>query len=153
VVFLESYDIRVARMLVQGCDVWLNTPRRPLEASGTSGQKAAINGVLNLSILDGWWPEGWDGENGFAFGSEGSPHEDWKQDQEDGLALYHALEEEVVPTYYERDEDDLPRSWIARMRRAITTIGPRFSSSRMVRDYAEKAYMPLAQDSREPIVG
>ncbi len=152
VVFLENYDMRVARMLVQGCDVWLNTPRRPLEASGTSGQKAAINGALNLSILDGWWPEGWDGENGFAFGSEDPAAEEWKRDQEDALALYHTLEEEVVPAYYERDENDLPLAWIARMRRAITTIGPRFSSSRMVRDYAEKAYMPLALGSGEPLV-
>jgi len=152
VVFLENYDIRVARMMVQGCDVWLNTPRRLLEASGTSGQKAAINGVLNLSILDGWWPEGWDGENGFAFGSEEPSYDEWKQDQEDALALYHTLEEEVVPDYYERDEGGLPRAWIARMRRAITTIGPRFSSSRMVRDYAEKAYMPLARGSGEPLV-
>jgi starch phosphorylase len=152
VVFLENYDIRVARMLVQGCDVWLNTPRRPLEASGTSGQKAAINGGLNLSILDGWWPEGWDGENGFAFGSEEPSQDEWKQDQDDALALYHTLEEEVVPDYYERDEDGLPRAWLARMRRAITTVGPRFSSSRMVRDYAEKAYMPLARGRGEPLV-
>jgi starch phosphorylase len=153
VVFLENYDMRVARMLVQGCDVWLNTPRRPLEASGTSGQKAAINGLLNLSILDGWWPEGWDGENGFAFGSEEPAADEWEQDQEDALALYHTLEEEVVPAYFERDEDGLPRAWIGRMRRAMTTIGPRFSSSRMVRDYVEKAYMPLARGDGEPLVG
>ena len=152
VVFLENYDMRVARMMIQGCDVWLNTPRRPLEASGTSGQKAAINGVLNLSILDGWWPEGWDGENGFAFGSEDPPADEWKQDQEDALALYHTLEEEVLPTYFERDENGLPRGWIARMRRAITTVGPRFSSSRMVRDYTEKAYVPLARGEGEPLV-
>ncbi len=152
VVFIENYDMRVARMLVQGCDVWLNTPRRPLEASGTSGQKAAINGVLNLSVLDGWWPEGWDGENGFAFGSEEQQAEEWKQDQEDALALYHTLEEEVIPVYYERDKAGRPAAWIARMRRAITTIGPRFSSSRMVRDYAEKAYMPLARGGGERLV-
>ena len=152
VVFLENYDMRMARMLVQGCDVWLNTPRRPLEASGTSGQKAAINGLLNLSVLDGWWPEGWDGENGFVIGTDAPPLEDWKQDQEDSLSLYHALEEDVVPSYFERDADGLPRSWIARMRRAITTIGARFSSSRMVRDYAEKAYVPLATGAGEPLV-
>ena len=152
VVFLENYDMRMARMMVQGCDVWLNTPRRPLEASGTSGQKAAINGVLNLSILDGWWPEGWDGENGFAIGGEHGPPEHWQEDQEDALALYHTLEEQVLPAYFERDEEGLPRAWIARMRRAITTIGPRFSSSRMVRDYTEKAYMPLARGGGEPLV-
>ncbi len=152
VVFLENYDMRVARMLVQGCDVWLNTPRRPHEASGTSGQKAAVNGVLNLSILDGWWPEGWDGENGWAFGSESASDEDSRQDQEDALALYRTLEEEVVPAYYERDADGLPRAWVARMKRAMATVGPRFSSSRMVRDYAEKAYLPLAVGSEEPIV-
>ena len=152
VVFLENYDMRVARMLVQGCDVWLNTPRRPLEASGTSGQKAAINGVLNLSILDGWWPEGWDGDNGFAFGTEEPVGDDQRQDQEDALALYHTLEEAVVPQYYQRDEDGLPRAWIGSMRRAIMTIGPRFSSSRMVRDYAEKAYVPLASGGGERLV-
>ena len=108
--------------------------------------------MLNLSILDGWWPEGWDGENGFAFGSENPPADEWKQDQEDALALYHALEEEVVPTYFERDKLDLPRAWIAKMRRAITTVGPSFSSSRMVRDYAEKAYMPLAHGQGKPLV-
>ena len=152
VVFVENYDMRVARMMLQGCDVWLNTPRRPLEASGTSGQKAAINGALNLSVLDGWWPEGWDGENGFAIGTQDPPMEDWKQDQEDALSLYHALEEEAVPSYFERDEDGLPRGWIARMRRAMTSIGPQFSSSRMVRDYAEKAYVPLVGGESEPLV-
>ena len=121
--------------------------------SSDSGQKAAINGLLNLSILDGWWPEGWDGENGFAFGSENPPDDEWKQDQEDALALYHTLEEEVVPTYFERDEEGLPRAWIAKMRRAITTVGPQFSSSRMVRDYTEKAYMPLARGEGRPLVG
>jgi starch phosphorylase len=153
VVFLENYDMRVARMMIQGCDVWLNTPRRPLEASGTSGQKAAINGLLNLSVLDGWWPEAWDGKNGFAIGDQEPPLEDWKQDQNDALSLYHTLEEEVVPTYFERDEHGLPRAWIARMRWAMTTVGPVFSSSRMVRDYVEKAYVPLARGEGERLVG
>jgi starch phosphorylase len=152
VVFLENYDLRVARMLVQGCDVWLNTPRRPHEASGTSGQKAAMNGVLNLSVLDGWWPEGWDGRNGFAFGSEEPRDDEWQEDQEDALALYHTLEEEVLPSYYGRDDEGLPRDWIDRMRHSILTIGPRFSSSRMVRDYAEKAYVPLASGGGDPLV-
>ncbi len=133
VVFLENYDMRVGRMLVQGTDVWLNTPRRPLEASGTSGQKAAMNGVLNLSVLDGWWPEGFDGSNGWAISGGEGVEEEERQDQEDSLALYRALEEEVVPLYYRRGEDGLPREWIARMKRAIATVGPRFSSGRMVR--------------------
>ncbi|HVS03492.1 MAG TPA: alpha-glucan family phosphorylase [Thermoanaerobaculia bacterium] len=140
VIFLENYDIRVARMLVQGVDVWLNTPRRPLEASGTSGQKAAINGALNVSILDGWWPEAYDGSNGWAIGNEGVSEEWQQQDLEDAQALYRVLEEEVLPTFYDRDEQ-LPRRWIARMRSAIATVAPRFSSDRMVRDYVTEAYL------------
>jgi starch phosphorylase len=145
VAFLENYDIRVGRMLVQGVDVWLNTPRRPLEASGTSGQKAAVNGVLNFSILDGWWPEGYDGENGWAIGSGDGSGEDWVQDQQDAHDLYTLLEEQIVPTYYDRDDKGRPGEWLRRMRRSITTVGPRFSASRMVREYAERAYMPLVK--------
>jgi starch phosphorylase len=150
VFFVEDYDMRVGRMLVQGVDVWLNTPRRPLEASGTSGMKAAMNGALNLSIADGWWPEGYDGENGWviagksaASGSADAPADDTKIDREDGLALYHLLEESVVPLYYRRDDGGLPRDWIRRMKEAIVTITPRFSSDRMVRDYCETAYVSL----------
>ncbi|HXF94906.1 MAG TPA: alpha-glucan family phosphorylase, partial [Gemmatimonadales bacterium] len=145
VCFLEDYDMRIAAMLVQGADVWLNTPRRPLEASGTSGQKAAVNGVLNVSILDGWWPEGFDGENGWAIVPAGEGLDEARQDEADAAALYRLLETEVIPTYYDRDASGVPRRWIARMKRAIATITPRFSASRMVREYVEQAYLPAAR--------
>lgn len=139
VFFLENYDMRIARMLVQGVDLWLNTPRRPQEASGTSGQKAAINGVLNCSILDGWWPEAYDGSNGWAI--ETTDEEDpQRQDTRDAQELYRLLEDEVLPTYFERDGEGLPRRWIEMMRRSIVTVTPRFSTDRMVREYVEKAY-------------
>jgi len=141
IIFLENYDMRVGRMLVQGVDVWLNNPRRPLEASGTSGQKAALNGVLNLSILDGWWPEGFDGSNGWAIGTDQAAGEEWQQDQADALSLYQKLEDEVVPTFYDRDDEGVPRAWVKMMKQAIATVGPRFSSDRMVRDYVEQAYL------------
>ncbi|ADV64185.1 maltodextrin phosphorylase [Isosphaera pallida ATCC 43644] len=144
IVFLEDYDMNVARHLVQGVDVWLNNPRRPQEASGTSGQKAAINGVLNCSILDGWWAEAYDGLNGFAIG-RGQVHQDVRiQDQRDQADLLKTLTEEVVPLYYERDGDGLPRRWIARMKHAMATLCWRFSAERMVRDYTLRAYLPAA---------
>jgi starch phosphorylase len=145
VFFIENYDMQVGRMLVQGVDVWLNTPRRPFEASGTSGQKAAVNGVLNCSILDGWWPEGYNGKNGWAIGGTESLAEEWRQDQEDGRSLYETLEEQIVPRFYERDDGGLPRAWIAMMKESIATIGAAFSSSRMVREYAERVYVPLGR--------
>ncbi len=149
VVFLENYDMRVARMMVQGCDVWLNTPRRPLEASGTSGMKAAINGALNLSIADGWWPEGYDGGNGWVIGDpDQGAAEEWQQDQLDAQSLYRTLEEEIVPEYYRRGEDGLPTDWITRMKRSIVSVGQGFSSDRMVRDYLERAYLPLSRAAR-----
>ncbi|HXT51876.1 MAG TPA: alpha-glucan family phosphorylase, partial [Thermoanaerobaculia bacterium] len=143
VFFLENYDMRVARMLVQGVDVWLNTPRRPLEASGTSGQKAGVNGALNCSVLDGWWPEAYDAENpnGWAVGREEVLADVGAQDLEDAHALYAVLAEEVVPTFFERDERGLPLRWLRMMARSIATIAPRFSSDRMVRDYVTKAYL------------
>ncbi len=147
VVFLENYDMRVGRMMVQGVDVWLNNPIRPMEASGTSGQKAAMNGVLNLSIADGWWPEGATGDNGWTIPAARAEAEEIERDLEDALAIYRALEEEVVPAYYERDEDGVPRRWVAMMKRSIATVGPRFSSDRMVRDYVEQAYEPLSRSS------
>jgi starch phosphorylase len=145
VVFLEDYDIRVGRMLVQGVDVWLNNPLKPMEASGTSGMKAAMNGVLNLSVSDGWWPEGYTGDNGWTIESNESLREEWERDQADALALYQKLEDEVVPAFYDRDEEGLPRRWVAMMKRSIATVGPQFSSDRMVRDYVEKAYLPLVE--------
>jgi len=143
-VFVEDYDINVGRHFVQGVDVWLNNPRRPLEASGTSGQKVVLNGGMNLSVLDGWWAEAYDGLNGFAIGT-GRTHSHMDvQDAQDGEDLYRALREEVIPLYYERDRDGLPRAWIKRMKRAIRTLGWRFNAYRMVMDYTLKCYVPAA---------
>lgn len=144
VVFVEDYDIKTCRHLVQGVDVWLNTPRRPLEASGTSGQKVVLNGGLNLSVLDGWWAEAYDGTNGFAVGSGETHTSTETQDERDAEALYRALEDEVVPLYYDRNHDGLPRGWLTRMKRSIRTLGWRFSADRMVMDYVQKCYLPAA---------
>ena len=141
-VFVEDYDINVGRHFVQGVDVWLNNPRRPLEASGTSGQKVVLNGGLNLSVLDGWWAEAYDGLNGFAIGT-GRTHADMSiHDSRDGEDLYRVLREEVIPLYYERDRDGLPRGWIKRMKRTIRTLGWRFNANRMVMDYTRNATCP-----------
>ncbi len=137
-VFIDDYDQEVARQLVQSVDVWLNVPRRPLEASGTSGEKVAINGGLNLSVLDGWWLEGYDGTNGFAIGSDAESSND--VDASDAESLYRTLEQEVVPLYYDRDAEGLPRKWILMMKRSITTLGPEFNSDRMVDEYARRIY-------------
>jgi glycogen phosphorylase len=143
-VFVEDYDINVGRHFVQGVDVWLNNPRRPLEASGTSGQKVVLNGGLNLSILDGWWAEAYDGMNGFAIGT-GRTHSNMSvHDSRDGEDLMRALREEVIPLYYQRDRDGLPRGWIKRMKRTIRTLGWRFNADRMVMDYTEQCYVPAA---------
>ena len=143
-VFIEDYDINVGRYLVQGVDVWLNNPRRPLEASGTSGQKVVLNGGLNLSVLDGWWAEAYDGLNGFAIGN-GRTHSDMDvHDSRDGEDLYRALRDEVIPLFYQRDRDGLPRGWIQRMKRTIRTLGWRFNADRMVMDYTLKCYIPAA---------
>jgi starch phosphorylase len=144
VLFLEDYDIDVGRRLVHGVDVWANTPRRPLEACGTSGQKVVLNGGLNLSILDGWWAEAYDGQNGFAIGAGETHSSIGAHDARDGDALLRVLRHEVIPLYYERDRDGLPRRWIARMKRAIRTLGWRFSADRMVMDYVQQAYIPAA---------
>ena len=144
VVFVENYDYNVARHLVQGVDVWLNTPRRPLEACGTSGQKVLLNGGLNLSVLDGWWNEAYDGENGFAIGHGGMHNDPDVQYQRDAEYLYDTLENEVIPLYYERDKDGIPHYWIRRMKHAIQSLGWRFSADRMVRDYTERFYLPAA---------
>lgn len=147
VYFLEDYDARVARFMVQGCDVWVNTPRPPMEASGTSGMKAAINGTLNLSILDGWWLEGYNGKNGWAFGTP-SVEADWDAvDRRDAESFYSILGDEVAPLYYTRDEEGLPTEWIEWMRESIISSLVRFSSHRMVADYCKLAYFPLGQDS------
>jgi glycogen phosphorylase len=144
VLFIEDYDINVGRHLVQGVDVWMNNPRRPLEACGTSGQKVVLNGGLNLSIIDGWWAEAYDGLNGFAIGT-GETHTSAElHDFRDGESLLRALRDEVIPLYYDRDQDGLPRKWIARMKRAIRTLGWRFSADRMVMDYVLNTYIPAA---------
>jgi starch phosphorylase len=144
ILFLEDYDINVGRLLVQGVDVWCNNPRRPLEACGTSGQKVVLNGGLNLSVLDGWWAEAYDGQNGFAIGGGETHTNVGVHDSRDGDALLRVLRDEVIPLYYDRDRDGLPRGWIARMKRAIRTLGWRFSADRMVMDYVTKAYIPAA---------
>ncbi len=144
IVFVENYDINVARHLVQGVDVWLNCPRRPQEACGTSGQKVILNGGLNLATLDGWWPEGYDGTNGFAIG-DGRQHSDpEKQDQYDKEQLYTLLENEVIPLYYSRDENGVPRQWIERQKNAIRSLACKFSSDRMLKDYTLQCYLPAA---------
>lgn len=143
-VFVEDYDINVGRHLVQGVDVWLNNPRRPLEASGTSGQKVVLNGGLNLSVPDGWWAEAYDGLNGFTIGT-GRTHSNLDvHDKRDSEDLYRTLKDEVIPLYYQRDRDGLPRGWIKRMKRTIRTLGWRFNADRMVMDYTLKCYVPAA---------
>ena len=143
-VFVEDYDINVGRHFVQGVDVWLNNPRRPQEASGTSGQKVVLNGGLNLSVLDGWWAEAYDGMNGFAIGT-GRTHSNMNvHDTRDAEDLRRTLREEVIPLYYQRDRDGLPRGWIKRMKRTIRTLGWRFNADRMVMDYTLKCYVPAA---------
>ena len=142
VVFIENYDMNVARYLVQGVDVWLNTPRRPYEASGTSGMKAAANGVLNCSILDGWWVEGYSPDLGWAIGHGESYPDAGYQDHVESQALYDILEKQIVPLFYHRTVDNLPREWIARMKNCIRQLAPVFNTNRMVRDYTQTFYVP-----------
>ncbi|QEH32894.1 Maltodextrin phosphorylase [Aquisphaera giovannonii] len=144
IVFVEDYDMNVARSLVQGVDVWLNNPRRPQEASGTSGQKAVLNGALNFSVLDGWWAEGYDGTNGFAIGSGWTHAEPSIQDRRDYESLIETLANQVVPLYYDRDTTGLPRGWIARQKNAFRTMAWRFNADRMVMDYAQRCYLAAA---------
>ncbi|HUO80725.1 MAG TPA: alpha-glucan family phosphorylase [Steroidobacteraceae bacterium] len=146
VLFIEDYDIGLARSLVAGVDVWLNNPVYPLEASGTSGMKAGINGTLNLSILDGWWAEGFDGQNGWAIPS--STAEDGRRDDEDARSLYEVLQDEVVPLYYERDANGLPVHWIARAKRSMATLIPAFNTRRMLDNYVAGLYRPAAAQGR-----
>ena len=140
--FLENYSYEVARILVQGVDIWLNNPRRPLEASGTSGMKASVNGALHLSVLDGWWCEAYKGDNGWAIGSGEEYSDNEYQDNVESLTLYDLLESEVVPLFYRRGSDGLPREWIARMKESIMSICPAFNTNRMVEEYTERIYLP-----------
>jgi phosphorylase/glycogen(starch) synthase len=149
--FLEGYDIRIARRLVQGVDVWLNTPRRPLEASGTSGEKVVANGVLNLSISDGWWVEADDGTNGWTIGPvvKGISEETANADEEDSQSLYTLLENNVIPLFYEREMSGLPERWIAMIKRSMQTLVPRFNTERMLIDYYRGLYLPTARREHE----
>ena len=144
VVFVEGYDQRVSRMLLAGCDLWLNIPRRPLEACGTSGMKAAINGTINLSVLDGWWAEAFDGENGWAIPSSAADA-DSKRDDEDARSLYELLQDEVIPLYYERNAQGLPAGWIAKAKHSMATIIPAFNTRRMLDNYVRGLYRPAAE--------
>lgn len=148
VYMLEDYDMRMGRFLVQGVDVWLNNPRPPQEASGTSGMKAAMNGVLNLSVLDGWWVEGFNGKNGWTFGYDHDINDTHRQDNEDAVGLYHVLQNEIVPMYYDRDDNGVPTAWVQWMKESMASCGAEFSTHRMVKDYTEKAYLPVAQRSQ-----
>jgi starch phosphorylase len=144
IVYVEDYDINVCRHLIQGVDVWLNNPRRPLEASGTSGQKAVLNGALNMSVLDGWWAEAYDGANGFAIGNGRTHVSDEIMDRRDAESMYSVLEQQLVPMFYERDIDGLPQRWIKTMMNSIATLAWRFSAHRMVMDYTRASYVPAA---------
>ena len=141
-VFLANYDIHIARTMVSGCDVWLNNPRRPLEASGTSGMKTGMHGCLNMSILDGWWREAYNGKNGFAIGPDAHPASVEEQDLRDSANLYQVLTDQVVPAFYDRDTNGIPRRWIQMIRHSMATIVPQFSTHRQVREYVEKYYVP-----------
>jgi starch phosphorylase len=142
VAFVEDYDMHMAKFLVQGVDVWLNTPRYPMEASGTSGQKAAFNGVLNFSVLDGWWDEGYNGANGWAIEPLTGNHDVQAQDSHDAEQLYRLLEQETVPLYYQRDLDGVPRGWIQLIKESLRTVAPRFCTKRMVKEYVNTLYSP-----------
>ena len=143
VVFLEDYDINVARYLVQGCDVWLNTPLRPLEASGTSGMKVVPNGGLNLSVLDGWWAEGYSSDVGWSIGKGESYENRDYQDEVESRAVYQLLEKELAPLFYDLSHDGLPRGWIAKMKASMSRLCPVYNTHRMVQEYTNQFYMPL----------
>ena len=146
--FLEDYDMALASLLVSGCDVWINLPRPPQEASGTSGMKAAMNGGLNLSVLDGWWCEAYDGDNGWAIEGDVDPDEA-AQDARHARALFDLLEQQVIPTFNDRDERGIPTRWVQLVKHSLTTIGPRFSATRMLREYATRIY-PQNPPQRAP---
>jgi len=151
IAFVDDYDLHVAHLLVQGCDVWLNTPRKPLEASGTSGMKASMNGTLHLSIGDGWWAEGHTMLNGWVIEGKPSSTDNEAVDAADAESLYARLETEVVPAFYERDARGIPRRWLSMVKQAILTVTPRFSSRRMLKDYAEDAYLPAFRKRKQDV--
>jgi starch phosphorylase len=141
VLYLDDYDLALGAAMVRGCDVWVNVPRPPLEASGTSGMKSGMNGGLQLSVLDGWWPEAYDGTNGWAISGE-IDHDHGAQDWRHADQLFRLVVDETVPAFYERDEDGIPQAWVTMVRSALKTVGPRFAAGRMLRDYAERVYAP-----------
>ncbi|HQH26743.1 MAG TPA: alpha-glucan family phosphorylase, partial [Oligoflexia bacterium] len=148
IVFIEDYDMNVARRLVQGVDVWLNNPRRPLEACGTSGMKAAVNGALNMSVLDGWWYEAFDGSNGWSIGQGEEYDDSGYQDEVESRSIYDLLEREIIPTFYDRTPRGVPVDWVKLMKQSIRSIAPHFSAARMVGDYCRECYGPIAKDYR-----
>ncbi|HPX37811.1 MAG TPA: alpha-glucan family phosphorylase [Mycobacterium sp.] len=151
IAFLPDYDIAMARLLYWGCDVWLNNPLRPLEACGTSGMKSALNGGLNLSILDGWWDEWFDGENGWAIPTADGVHDENRRDDLEANALYDLLRESVAPKFYDRDHDGVPNRWVEMVRHTLQSLGPKVLASRMVRDYTEQYYLPAAAALRRTV--
>ena len=153
IVFLEDYDIAMARSLLQGADVWLNNPRRPQEACGTRGMKAALNGGLNLSILDGWWDECFDGDNGWAISSAEHEEDLDKRDEIEAGSLFELLERQVVPLFYDRWQGPVPRRWVQRVQRSLISLGPFVTAARMVRDYAEQLYEPTAAKADDLVAG
>jgi len=149
-VFLDDYDINLARYLVQGVDVWLNSPRRPLEASGTSGEKAALNGALNFSILDGWWREGYNGKNGWVIGEDGDVLDPHEQDERDADSFYEVLEHRIIPLYYEdRVPNQASAAWLAMVKESIRSLAPRFSARRMLKEYVQTMYLPAMEQTEE----
>ena len=149
IAFVEDYDMHMAHYLVHGIDLWLNTPRRPREACGSSGIKASLNGVLHLSVRDGWWYEGYNGANGWAIGDGAEPLSPEEQDRADAESLYHLLENEIVPLYYQRDRDGVPHGWIRFVKEAISSVMPVFCARRMLKEYTERMYLPAAQSGGE----
>jgi starch phosphorylase len=147
-IFLEDYDMNIARYLVQGVDVWMNTPRRPNEASGTSGMKAALNGALNFSVLDGWWREGYNGKNGWSIGTEKEYSDQNAQDNDDANSIYESLEKEIVPLYYERNSEKIPVDWLEMVKESLRTLTPRFSLRRMLKEYTTDYYLPAIQEDK-----
>ena len=145
---VEDYDMRIARFLVGGVDIWLNNPRRPMEASGTSGMKAAINGIPSVSILDGWWDEGFNGENGWAIGDRQPDGDEAAQDAADAAEMYRLLEEEIVPAFFDREADGVPAAWLRTMRASIAGALWQFSTARMLTEYVDRLYLPAV---REPV--
>jgi starch phosphorylase len=142
---VEDYDMHMARYLVHGVDIWLNNPRRLREASGTSGMKAALNGVLHLSVLDGWWYEGYNGNNGWSIGDGPGTYDPEEEDRADAEALYRLLEDKVIPLYYDRDRDGIPHNWIHVVKEAIRSVVPQFCARRMLKEYADRVYTKAAQ--------